>query len=819
MPVPTPSPRPPLAAKPPRRLLRPVPLAVALACAGSAQAQTAAAAPSAAASAAAPAAPEAESAPALRLDRELSPLPRGAGSQALPAFVRAERVEIQPGERALAEGAVEFRRGGTVLRADRVEYGYRDDTLRAQGQVVISRDGVQYRGPALQVQLETFKGWFEQPSFDLAAQGAGGDAQRVEFLDASRIRALQARYTSCPRDDAVGPAWQLSTQRLDLDLAKNEGIAQGAVLRFLGVPILAAPTLSFPISDERKSGWLPPNVNLDSRSGIDISVPYYWNIAPHRDATITPRILTRRGVGADLEFRYLEPRYAGSVGLDWLPNDRVAGRSRYALRAEQLGHLGERLGWLRGAALSWRGVRVSDDDWWKDFPRSTSSITPRLLAQTAALEQALAWGVASGSWYARLAHWQTLQSAEAIVAPYQRSPQIGLQLQAPLPAGLQTQFETELNRFTLSRPSAADAGRPAGLRWHAHAALSRPWRRPGWWLTPALTLQAAVYDTQGRGSASRFLPTLSVDAGASFERQVRFLGRDLRQVLAPRIHYVRTPFRDQRQLPNYDSAGKDFNFTSIYSDNAWSGVDRISDSHQLTLGATTRLVRDADGAEVLRLGLVQRMLIDPERVTPDDANPALESAIPLARRLSDMLFVGTTQVVPRWTLEGALRFNADTQRAVRSVLSARYSAGDFRTLSAAYRFTRGQAEQIDFGWQWPVTQAGPAAAPGTGSSRGGACSGRLFSVGRVNYSMVDRRITDSLLGLEYDAGCWIGRLVAERVSTGRSEATTRLMLQLELVGLSRLGSNPLGVLKDNIPGYRLLREERGERPTTNSLYD
>jgi LPS-assembly protein len=280
---------------------------------------------------------------------------------------------------------------------------------------------------------------------------------------------------------------------------------------------------------------------------------------------------------------------------------------------------------------------------------------------------------------------------------------------------------------------------------------------------------------------------------------------------------VRTPYRDQSQLPNYDAAGKDFNFTSIYSDNAWSGVDRVSDSHQLTIGATTRLVRDSDGAEVLRLGLVQRVLIDPERVTPDDADPSQVSATPLTRKLSDLLLIGSTQIVPRWTLEGSMRYNADTQRATRSVLSARYNAGDFRALSASYRFTRGQAEQIDFGWQWPLAELG--SAPGTGTSRGVGCSGRLYSVGRVNYSMLDSRITDSLLGLEYDAGCWIGRIVAERVSTGRTEATTRLMLQLELVGLSRLGSNPLRVLKDNIPGYRLLREERSERPSTSTLYD
>ncbi|MBL8328873.1 MAG: LPS-assembly protein LptD [Rubrivivax sp.] len=768
----------------------------------------------AAAAAADPApSPAAASTPLLRLDRELSPLPRGEASRALPAFVQARRVEVRPGKSLSAEGEVEFRRAGTVLRAERVDYLLPDDAagagapgearegvLQARGDVTILRDGAVYRGPQLQLRLDSFVGWFDRPSFDFTQLGAGGSARRVEFLGGSRARALDARYTSCPREGEAEPAWQLITDRVDLDLQANEGIAEGAVLRFLGVPILAAPRLSFPISDERKSGWLPPSVNLDSRSGVDIAVPYYWNIAPHRDATITPRILARRGLGADLEFRYLEPRHAGSLGLDLLPYDRIVGDARYALRAEHEGSLPATLPLLAGAQVRWQGIRVSDDDWWKDFPRATLSITPRLLAQRASIEQPLNWGRVEGSWYARLAHWQVLQSSEAIVSPYQRSPQLGLSLRAPWQAGTELRLESELNHFTLSGRTAADASRPVGTRWHATASISRPWRGPGWWVLPSMTLNAAVYDTEGRPNATRALPTVSVDAGASFERETRFLGRPLLQVLEPRVRYVRTPFRDQTGLPNYDSAGKDFNFTSIYSDNAWSGVDRISDSHQLTLGATTRLLRRSDGAEVLRVGLVQRILIEPERVTPDDTNPVLDSSTPLARKPSDLLLIGSTQIVPRWTFEGAMRYNADTRRAVRSVMSARYNAGDFRTLSAAYRYTRGQAEQIDFGWQWPIVTVRP------GASRAAGCGGRLYGVGRVNYSMLDSRITDSLLGLEYDAGCWIGRLVAERVSTGRTEATTRLMLQLELVGLSRLGSNPLKVLKDNIPGYRLLRE-------------
>jgi LPS-assembly protein len=281
------------------------------------------------------------------------------------------------------------------------------------------------------------------------------------------------------------------------------------------------------------------------------------------------------------------------------------------------------------------------------------------------------------------------------------------------------------------------------------------------------------------------------------------------------VLYVNTPFRAQAQLPNYDAAAKDFNIISLYSDNSFAGVDRVADAHQVTAGFTTRLVDEASGAEAFRLGLVQRYLLRDQRIAPQaDGSP---DGPALTQKFSDALLVGSTSVLPGWTLDAAVQYSPELSRSVRSILAARYSPGRFRTVGATYRLARGLSEQLELGWQWPIGRAPaapalPQAAAGRGSPGGNAaCTGRWYSVGRVNYSLKDTRITDSLVGFEYDAGCWVGRVVAERLSTGRTEATTRLLLQLELVGLSRLGSNPLRVLKDNIPGYQLLREERGTR--------
>ena len=747
----------------------------------------------------------------------LQPPARGEASRKLPIILRAQTLSGRPDLDTVAEGNAEFRRGGMVIRADRLSYDQPEDLAIASGNVRISRDGNIYTGPELQLKVQRFAGFFERPTYYFGRTGAGGTAQRIDFLDEQRAVATNATYTSCPADGSGGPAWLLTTDRVNLDFATNEGVAEGGVLRFYGVPILAAPALSFPLSDERKSGWLPPSFGLDNKSGLLTSIPYYWNIAPNRDATFTPTIRTRRGPSLETEFRYLEPNYSGEARVDLLPHDRSTGTTRYALDGHHQSDFGDDL------RLQMRLMRVSDNAYWKDFPSEINSLTPRLLASDFQLSRPL------GDWttYARLQNWQVLQTADPtsrIEAPYQRSPQLGARYAGRIGGGFELGFEGEFNRFTNpTDASVTYAERVTGLRMHALGSISRPFATPGWTVTPKLAFNAASYaldeppGTLGNASTSpsRVIPTFSLDSAWVFERETSFFGRAVRQTLEPRLLYVNTPYHDQSALPNFDASAKDFNFDSIFTDNAFSGVDRVSDAHQVTAGVTTRFVDPHTPAEPLRLGVAQRYLLRDQLVTPDGT--------PLTQRLSDLLLVGSTTVIPAWTLDASVQYSADTSRVNRSVVSARYSPGPFRTVSATYRLTRGLSEQVELGWQWPLygstpTESQAARRSSAGEGSGSSCNGSWYSVGRLNYSTLERRLTDAIVGFEYDAGCWIGRIVATRLSTGRSEATTRLLLQLELVGLSRLGINPLQVLKDNIPGYRLLREGRAVAPSS-STYD
>lgn len=702
----------------------------------------------------------------------------------------ARSLQTQLDQETVATGDVEMRRAGLLLTADLVRYLESSELVVAEGHVRLSTANDLYSGTEAQFTLDARTGYVLQPTYHFGKTDAGGTASRIDLLGPRRVSALRANYSSCRRTDGEEPGWELRTDRLELDFDANEGIAHHAQLRFLGVPILVAPVLSFPATAEAKSGWLPPTIGYDSRGGYEFSEPYYWRIASNRDLTFTPIHSLRRGSAVRTEFRYLEPGDSGRVEMHWVPYDAVAGRERYAVQLEHEGTAGPGLRYN----VSWQDA--SDDTYWKDFPRILPSLTQRLLPQQAGATQS--WSLPRGevSLYAQVQRWHVLQDTDApITVPYQRMPQLGVRLQTGLAAGLQLDMEAEGNRFNLTDQAAGDT-RSNGDRVHLLAGLSRPFD-VGWgWLTPKASLNAAAYQMDGltpggTRRAERLIPTYSLDGGLRLERQVSWFDTDSVQTLEPRLHLVDTPRRAQSGLPLFDTAASDFNAQSIYADNEFTGVDRVSDARQLTLGATTRVIDAKTGVERVRFGAAQRFQFRSQDLTADGLGSK--------SRVSDVLLFASGKVASDWRMDTTLQINPGEDRTVRSIVAARYQPAPFHTLAGTYRYARDLNEQFELGYQWPVFRGN-----GTGS---GSCSGSLYAVGRVNYSLKDGRLADSLLGLEYDAGCWLARVVVERITTGQAEATWRPMIQLELVGLSRLGSNPLKVLKDNIPGYRLLRDD------------
>lgn len=744
-----------------------------------------------------------------------------------PIEIEADSLTGLPGKTVDATGKVRIRRGNLRLGADTVQVDLEQDRLKAEGRVTVDRAGDRFTGTLLDLDTSDYTGFLLTSTYKLARTQGGGKAERINFLGENKIAALGVTYSSCTVADGDLMPWELSATRLRADIQANDGLAEGAVLRFYGVPILAAPVLSFPVTDERKSGWLPLQLGGASNSGLEVAVPYYWNIAPNRDLTLTPTLSTRRGAGLDVDLRYLENNFRGQLDTYLLPGDKVANRDRWAVR---LNHTAQ---WNQQWFFDAKVLQVSDDAYWNDGLRGALNLTPRLLPTTAQLVNQrvvrLGGGIEAGqSLYARAERYQALQGISTtaqFVAPYQREPQVGVAWRSLGDTAIDWRLETEVNRF--SHPSNEA---PTATRLHSRGSAAWPLGDSGWRLTPKVSFNAASYQldqplsaTDSRRTVSRFIPTTSLDSQWFYERETEGFGRALTQTLEPRLQYVHTPYRTQ-VAPSFDSAGIDFNEISIFSDNAFSGVDRVSDAHQITGGATTRYLDRLSGAELARVGLAQRYLLRDQQITPDGT--------PLTRAVSDLLAYGTISTVPNWSFQGIAQYNPDSQRVARTIASAVYSPGPYRVLSATYRLQRSNnTESLTLGWQWPLW--GPVRSPGTfattpaaqavqageqlaAANRGGReCRGTFYGVGRMEYSLVTKRVSNSIVGVEYDAGCWVGRFVVQRTSTSLNTATTKWWLQLELIGLSRLGSNPLSTLRDNVPGYRLLYD-RNSRATVAS---
>ncbi len=734
--------------------------------------------------------------------QELTPALR----KQLPVFGSGDSVEGDIDATSVFEGNAELRRHDTVIRADRVEYDKRTGDTRATGQVLLNRNGDRVTGPEMEINVNTYKGYFDQPEYSLLKNEAKGDARRIDFLDEDRMVVHDGRYSTCPRQPGTAwmPAWLVRSSSIELDRAEDVGIAKAGVVEFKGVPILAAPIFSFPLSDKRKTGALPPSLSISTQSGVELTTPYYFNLAPNYDVTITPTVLSKRGVDLGGEFRYLQPTYNGQLRASFMPSDRLREENRWAYSFQHQQNLVESLGGGSPLGLSLNLNKVGDDNHWRDFPRSITSLSSRLLNN----EAILGWSRGPWSTSVGMSRFQTLQDIDApITPPFDRVPTLGIsyeQINQTLlgTPGWDLSLHTNATRFERSVFAGGVRQESGGERALFVANLARRWQAPGWYVQPRVRLHSARYindTTTGTSvTASRTVPTLSLDSGLVFERSASFFGVDYLQTLEPRAFATWTPFRDQSKLPNYDSGARDFNLASMFAENAFSGNDRISDTRAVTLGLSSRLLNTGSGAEVVRLGVAQRALLKDQSVTLPDGKAVTE-------RLSDSLFAARVQWDPLWSVDSNVQFNTKSRQSVRTTLGARYTPGAFKAISAAYRIQRGVSEQIDIGWQWPLSSLwGSSPEPIQGRALGPE---QWYSVGRINYSLPDRKMIDFVAGFEYDAGCWLGRVVLERLQLSSTTNDQRILFQLEFNGFSRLGASALKSIQANIPRYRYLRDE------------
>jgi LPS-assembly protein len=719
-----------------------------------------------------------------------------------PTFLRAGTLSAQSNLEFVLLGQAELRRADRVVFADRLEYILPTDTLRASGHVMLNQSGNLFQGDSLALKVDAFEGVFEAANYQFLQNEGHGEADRINFLDEKRAVAENASYTTCKRTPGPSwmPDWIMRAATMSLDSEDEVGHAQDAALIFKGTPLVSLSSVSFPLSGKRKSGILPPTFGVDSISGTTVTTPYYWDIAPNRDATVYPTLMSKRGLNMGGEFRYLESAYSGQLRAEYMPEDKLSGTDRWGYALMHQGLINTDLASVGDVRMNLNLNRVSDDAYWRDFPRAGTALTQRLLPNDVSFN----WAHGDYAATFRTLSWQTLQDpASPIIPPYDRMPQLAMRYVRLEAEGVDLTVDGDFTQFQANRMLT---GQPNAQRNFVVTQISRPWLNASGFIVPKLQLHAANYqfDTamaNGDNAASRVVPTFSLNTGLVFERDAQYFGSNVRQTLEPRLYYVNTPYVPQNYLPNYDTGLADFNFASIYTENTFIGNDRIADNKMLTAGLSTRLFNPDSGAELARFGVAQRYRFADQYVTLPGGTQATSG-------LNDILLGAGVTLDTKWMLDSTIQYNPSTQQSVRSTVAARYNPGSYRVLNMAYRFQRDASELLDLGWQWPINDLwgdkGQKLGPGRGEGEG-----RWYSVGRLNYSLQDAKLVDSLVGFEYDAGCWLGRVVVESLSTGLATRTDRLMFQLEFVGFSRLGIDPLSTLKSNIPRYQYLREPTG----------
>jgi len=628
---------------------------------------------------------------------------------------------------------------------------------------------------------------------DIPKSQARGEAERMDFEGEDRFRLFNNTYTTCKPGDN---GWYVKTDELALDYDREVAEGKGGTVYFKDVPIFYTPWLSFSLNNQRKSGFLTPTFGTTSASGLLIAAPYYWNIAPNMDATFAPRIYSKRGFQLASEFRYLDPNYSGNVAAEIMPSDRLnGGDRRYAYSLHHLQNFGHGF----SGALNISGV--SDDDYFADLASRSVVTSQRQLLRQGVLN----YGAPSGWWSANVIgqSYQTLNPDRTVTQQidhvYSLAPQINLSARRPDYLGADLAFAGQYTSFLHRDASNSDPSKrkDEGRRFVAYPQISLPFVQPAWYVTPKLgahvthySLDRNVPGTLGDpASITRSLPIFSIDSGMTFERETSWFGARATQTLEPRLYYLYVPYRDQSQIPVFDTGVADFNFAQIFSENQFSGNDRISDAHQLTAAIVTRLIDPTSGAEAMRAMFGQRYYFRQQQVTLPGATALRASAVDKWNR-SDFLAAFSGRVLPKTFLDAALQYNPSDARMERSSVGMRYQPDFGKVLNASYRFgskeiAGGTAfKNIDVAGQWPVW-------------------GGLSAVGRYNYSLLDHRPVETIGGLEYSEGCWAIRLVGHQLATTTGKSNKSLFVQLELTDFARIGSNPIELLRRNINGYGL----------------
>lgn len=684
-----------------------------------------------------------------------------ADPEGLPIEVTSGSAEVtREGDATLSDGVV-VRQGDRRMSARSASYDAANRRFAVKGDV-------EYRAPDLRLKGNggfwgaDGGGQFTGTEFELPTRPARGTAAELGMTPAGDLKMRDVSFTACPTGN---DGWFLRASSIDIDQRRQQGKGRGVRVELKGVPILYAPVISFPVGDARKSGFLFPSFGTSSKSGFEFGAPYYFNLAPNYDLTLTPQLLARRGLSLEGQFRYLTARSRGRLGTWFLPGDDVAGRDR---EFSSLWHQTDFTDRLR---LSANIEHASDSQYFEDFglgPDDTSvTFLDRYLS--------LAWLGRGWRFDGRVQDFQTIDlSVDPLARPYSRLPQLAFTGAWPLlGGGLTTSLDAEAAWFE------RNAG-TTGLRVDLTPRVAWPLHGPGYHLEPSAAYRMTSYRLSDLAPGAddapdRQAPILSLDAGLAFEREASSRRR-LLQTLEPRLRYTWIPFRDQSELPVFDTVLPTLNLVQLFRTNRYLGADRLGDANELAVGLTTRLIHADSGQQFLSATIGQRFFFDRPRVV-------LPGEPVETRDASNMVGEIEMTAYRDWSAMLAMVWDYDASNTLLGQASVQYRPRHDAVVNVGYRFREGLLEQWDASAGWRLSP-----------------SWQVFV--RQVYSLRDKTSIDRFAGFEYGSCCWRVRLIGRRyVSNRTGESDTSVMLQLELKGLSSVGTSDDTFLRRGIRGY------------------
>ena len=693
-------------------------------------------------------------------------------------------------------GGVTLIKSGEKLIADDIEINEKDATLTASGDIHFQNKGIDVFAHDFRAQERAKSTSLSNTSYQLQNNAGHGTAGTINIDADGEISLLDSIFTTCYGETAD---WQIKASEINLSDKDNNGEAKHARFQFYGVPLLYMPYFTFPLNNERKTGFLNPNIGSSTKSGLDIEAPFYWNIAENMDATITPHLMSKRGVRMLTEFRYLSGLQGGQIDVEYLHSDRSTNNddARYLARLQHTGTFSEDF------RIYVDYTTISDDNYLNDIGSKHYNSNDAYLYQIGEL-----------SYFAD--YWQTTmkyQDFEILgnhTSTYRTEPQIDFSFHRPLPVGHGTfDIYAELSRFRSVNPDLQ-----AAERYHVEAGLTVPMSTPAWFFNSELRFMHTYYrqDVNNANSpleedVSRTLPKVRFHGGINFERNL-FLNSSYTQTFEPQLQYLYIPNVDQSNIGIYDTTQLQDDYEGLFRDRRFSGLDRIAQANQLSWGLTTRIL-DEKNLERFRLSLGQISYLNDSNTDVESLNylynsnvtegqtDVLESAnlVEQSALAAELFFHFDRQ----WQFSGDLQYDTDNKAINKSQLNLDYHYTKKTFMQLNHRYTRNvsgnKLEQIS----------------GLASIE---INNNWQFVGRITQDVQDKRTLEAYTGFQYDSCCWAVQFAYHKHinsyfeepggnQENRDEFDSGFVIQFILKGLSKDSlKDTTNMLNTSIFGYK-----------------